>query len=122
MSASVNKSQQLRVLIALTLSGAIAMPAFAAEQAAKLPPRTIRDLEKREVKVNPDPPSDVKTQQAIEQYRRFLEMESNNEKLRAEAMRRLGDLQVEDDERAHGRRCGLAVSASMRPCSCTKDC
>ena len=53
-----------------------------------------------EVQVSPDPPSDVKPQQAIEQYRRFLELQSKNEKMRTEAMRRLGDLQVEVDEAA----------------------
>ncbi len=101
MSASVSKSHKLRMLIALTLSSAIAMPAFAAQQPTpKPPPRTIRDLEKKEVEVKPDPPSDVEAQQAIEQYRRFLELESQNEKMRAEAMRRLGDLQVEVDEDA----------------------
>ena len=109
-------SHTLRMLIALTLSSAIATPAFAAEPPAKLPPRTIRDLEKREVKVNPDPPSDVKTQQAIEQYRRFLEMESNNEKMRAEAMRRLGDLQVEDESSrtAEGAFGGLGVDEAVQ--------
>nr|WP_298725789.1 tetratricopeptide repeat protein [uncultured Steroidobacter sp.] len=116
MSASVTRSHRLRTLIALTLSGAIAMPAFAAEPAAKLPPRTIRDLDKKEVKVNPDPPSDVKTQQAIEQYRRFLEMESQNEKMRAEAMRRLGDLQVEDESArtAEGAFGGLGVDEAVQ--------
>ena len=102
MSASKGCSRQLRVLIAMTLSSAIAAPAFSAEVTNKLPPRTIRDLEKNEVKVKPDPPTDVIPQQAIEQYRRFLELESKNEKLRAEAMRRLGDLQVEVDEDARG--------------------
>ena len=42
--------------------------------------------------------ADVKQQQAIEQYRRFLEMQTDNQKMRAEATRRLGDLQVEVDE------------------------
>ena len=91
------RSRTLRLLIALTLSTALAAPAFAAD--SKLPPRTIRDLDKKKpVKVQPDPPSDVKAQQAIEQYRRFLELESKNDQMRAEAMRRLGDLQVEVDE------------------------
>lgn len=90
------KSRKLRLLVALTLSSALATPAFTAE--IRLPPRTIRDLEKKEVKVKPDPPSNVIPQQAIEQYRRFLELESKNEQMRAEAMRRLGDLQVEVDE------------------------
>lgn len=118
MSASVDKSHKLRMLIALTLSSAIALPAFAAEQTTTTKPaRTIRDLEKKEVKVNPDPPSDVKTQQAIEQYRRFLEMESQNEKMRAEAMRRLGDLQVEVDENARageGEFGGLGVDEAVQ--------
>src|SRR5688500_645734 len=98
----IGYSRKLRVIVALVLSSAIATPSFAAETSKpvsnKLPPRTIRDLDKKEVKVKADPPSDVKAQQAIEQYRRFLELESKNEKLRAEAMRRLGDLQVEVDE------------------------
>ena len=118
MSASVNKSHKLRVLVALALSSAVAMPAFAAEPTpTKLPPRTIRDLEKKEVKVNPDPPSDVKAQQAIEQYRRFLELESKNDRMRAEAMRRLGDLQVEVDESARAGESefgGLAVDEAVQ--------
>src|SRR5678815_5303857 len=51
-------------------------------------------------RVSPDPPTDLQPQQAIEQYRRFLELQSKNEKMRTEAMRRLGDLQVEVDEAA----------------------
>ena len=61
---------------------------------------TIKDLEDREIQVIRDPPTDVTQQQAIEQYRRFLELQSQNEKMRAEATRRLGDLQVEVDESA----------------------
>lgn len=95
-------SRKLRMLVALTLSSAIAMPAFAAQstqsQPSTKPPRTIKDLDKKEVEVKPEPPSDVKAQQAIEQYRRFLDLQSDNQRLRAEAMRRLGDLQVEVDE------------------------
>lgn len=80
----------------------------AADKQAK-PARTIKDLESREVQVSPDPPSDVQPQQAIEQYRRFLELQSQNEKMRTEAMRRLGDLQVEVDEavRAGGSEPGI---------------
>lgn len=88
--------RKLPMLVALTLSTALATPAFAADN--ELPPRTIRDLEKKAVKVEPDPPNDVRPQQAIEQYRRFLELESKNEQMRAEAMRRLGDLQLEADQ------------------------
>ncbi len=64
------------------------------------PTGTIKDLENREIKVERDPPTNVQAQQAIEQYQRFLELESPNEQMRAEAMRRLGDLQIEVDEAA----------------------
>jgi len=79
--------------------GAASVAAAEKKQAPK-PVRTIKDLESREVQVSPDPPTDVKPQQAIEQYRHFLELQSKNEKMRTEAMRRLGDLQVEVDEAA----------------------
>jgi TolA-binding protein len=61
---------------------------------------TIKDLENREVQVTRDPPTNVQPQQAIEQYKRFLELQSDNAQMRAEAMRRLGDLQLEVDEGA----------------------
>ena len=66
----------------------------------KKPTGTIKDLEGREIQVTRDPPTNVKPQQAIDQYRRFLELDSTNEQMRAEAMRRLGDLQLEVDESA----------------------
>jgi cellulose synthase operon protein C len=92
-----------RMLLLATLAcvGAFgANPTIAAEKKNAKPARTIKDLEDREVKVSRDPPSNVQPQQAIEQYRRFLELQSKNEKMRAEATRRLGDLQVEVDEAA----------------------
>ena len=63
---------------------------------------TIKDLEKREIVVKPEPPAQAQPEQAIEQYRKFLELQSKNPALQAEAMRRLGDLQVEVDEQARG--------------------
>ena len=86
------------VAIALLSAAGISMPSFAAEKSGKT--RTIKDLEDQEVQVTRDPPVDVQPQQAIEQYRRFLELQSENERMRAEAMRRLGDLQLEVDEGA----------------------
>ena len=67
----------------------------------------------------------MKPQQAIEQYRRFLELQSKNEKMRTEAMRRLGDLQVEVDEAARAagvdvRRRGPGAERSDH--SSTKGC
>lgn len=69
-----------------------------AHAAAKGKTGTIKDLEDREVQVTRDPPTDVTPEQAIEQYRRFLELQAAHDKMRAEAMRRLGDLKLEVDE------------------------
>ena len=88
---------KLRSVIVLTLLAA-ALPAHADKKPAAT--GTIKDLENKEVQVLRDPPSGVRPQQAIEQYRKFLELQSGNDKMRAEAMRRLGDLQVEVDEGA----------------------
>ena len=90
------------LIAALACVGTFGVGAASAadKKPAAKPARTIKDLESRAVQVSPDPPSDVKPQQAIEQYRHFLELQSKNEKMRTEAMRRLGDLQVEVDEAA----------------------
>ena len=61
-----------------------------------------------------DPPTGVQAQQAIEQYRRFLELQSDNEKMRTEAMRRLGDLQVEVDEGARANGATALSGAELK--------
>lgn len=75
---------------------------------------TLKDLEDREIEVQPDPPSGVLPQHAIEQYRRFLELEAAQPSLRAEAMRRLGDLQVEADESARIEGESVAPGLDLR--------
>lgn len=91
-----SSQRRLRAAILFALAtGIVSLPVVAADKDQL---RTIKDLEDREVQVTPDPPSGVTQQQAIEQYRRFLEMQSQNERMRAEAMRRLGDLQLEVDD------------------------
>ncbi len=91
-------------LASALVAGAVALalaasPVYSAEKKPK-PTGTIKDLETRQIQIDKDPPTNVQPQQAIEQYKRFLELQSDNEKMRAEAMRRLGDLQVEVDEAA----------------------
>ena len=99
MSARTSLSRSL-LIVAIACVGAFGSESAAAKKDAPKPVPTIKDLESKEVQVSPDPPTDVKPQQAIEQYRHFLELQSKNEKMRTEAMRRLGDLQVEVDEAA----------------------
>lgn len=95
----MSRRRQLRAAVSIVLMSGIiiAVPLNASEKGQ---PRTIKDLEGREVQVKPDPPSGVTQQQAIEQYRKFLELQSQNDRMRAEAMRRLGDLQLEVDDGA----------------------
>src|SRR5687768_9206200 len=93
----VRLTVQVAVSIALASATLVCIPTFAAERG---PARTIKDLEDQEVQVTKEPPVNVQPEQAIEQYRRFLELQSQNERMRAEAMRRLGDLQLEVDEGA----------------------
>jgi tetratricopeptide (TPR) repeat protein len=70
---------------------------------------TIKDLDSREITVLPDPPSNVKPAQAMEQYQKYLELPpSGDERIRAEAMRRLGDLQLEADEAKAGTEATLS--------------
>jgi cellulose synthase operon protein C len=94
--------------LALLLSGALAL-------GDDKKPRTLKDLETKEVPVQKQPPTGIKPEQAIEQYRRFLELNSNDPKLRAEAMRRLGDLQVEvnDGSLAEGVTSGLELKEAI---------
>jgi len=81
MSARTSLSRHI-LIVAVACVGVFGSESAAAadKKTAAKPVRTIKDLETREVQVSPDPPSDVKPQQAIEQYRRFLELQSQNER------------------------------------------
>jgi TolA-binding protein len=61
-------------------------------------PRTIEDLESKVVEVDRSTAIDDGEQKAIESYRAFLDLASPDAALRAEAMRRLGDLELESGE------------------------
>ena len=78
----------------LALCGA-AQDAHAKKQPAQ---PTLKELVNKKVEVQPEPPIDVQPEQAADEYRRFLERANTDERLRVEAMRRLGDLSLETDE------------------------
>ena len=59
---------------------------------------TIKDLEGRQVEVRQNEKVDSSSERAMENYRAFLALSSGDAKLRAEAMRRLGDLNLEAGE------------------------
>ncbi len=87
------------VLIAMAtvaLAGGGMRPAAA--QSSKNPQPTIGDLSKKKVEVHPDTAAAASSTRAMENYRKFLELQNTDPKLRAEAMRRLGDLNLDAGE------------------------
>lgn len=84
---------------AVTFIAACAMLLTPTAWGAKPKPQpTLKDLEGRQVEVRTDKPVDAGSAKAMENYREFLNLKSNDPALRAEAMRRLGDLNLEAGE------------------------
>ncbi len=89
----------------LTAAGAAFMAAVLAAslqaqlcRAANKSPPTIKDLDSQQVEVNTDPPRNVDANKTMDSYRRFLDLNAGDAALRAEALRRLGDLNLESSE------------------------
>ena len=82
-------------------------PLVALAGKAPPPPPTLKDLRRPAPEIRagetvaPDP------DRAKELYRRFLELEGGDPELRTEAMRRLGDLQIEAGDSARGETPGM---------------
>jgi cellulose synthase operon protein C len=66
--------------------------------AADKKPATIKDLDNQPVDVNTDPPKNVDSAKAMASYKRFLDLNAGDAALRSEALRRLGDLNLESSE------------------------
>jgi tetratricopeptide (TPR) repeat protein len=75
----------------------VAAPCLAA-QSASSPAATIGDLNSQPVTVRKQPAKVVGSAQAMENYRQFLQMQNADPNLRAEALRRLGDLSLESGD------------------------
>jgi cellulose synthase operon protein C len=82
------------VLAASLLASLFAAPAGAAD---KNPP-TIKDLDAQQVDVNTDPPKNIDANKTMDSYKRFLDLNAGDAALRSEALRRLGDLNLESSE------------------------
>jgi len=61
-------------------------------------PPTIKDLDGDQVDVSSAPPQNIDANKTMDSYRRFLDMNAGDASLRAEALRRLGDLNLESSE------------------------
>jgi tetratricopeptide (TPR) repeat protein len=82
--------------IALALGLGVALLPGGGAQAQDAP--TIKDLTSRPVTVQKDKKLDANASRAMDNYRHFLELQHTDPQLRAEAMRRLGDLNLDAGE------------------------
>jgi TolA-binding protein len=104
-------SRNISIAAALgTLLGAGLAPGGAAAS-DKQP--TIKDLESQQVDISPDPPRGVDSTKTMESYKRFLDLNAGDAALREEAMRRLGDLNLESSESERIER-ELATNEGLR--------
>jgi cellulose synthase operon protein C len=91
---SSQRSSRLLALAVAALCAGIALPAGAARKKEK----TIGDLAPRPVVVQSEQKVEASSERAMQNYRRFLELQKTDPQLRAEALRRLGDLNMEAGE------------------------
>jgi TolA-binding protein len=101
----------------LIVGAALLAPPVLAGKAKPQP--TIKDLEGRQVQVRTDKPVDAGAARAMENYREFLDLNAGDPALRAEAMRRLGDLNLEAGEIERTER-EQAVVESMQSAEAIK--
>src|SRR5271155_2262437 len=94
MRASVTTAVASAMGTAVLAAALLAFPGHAAD---KNPP-TIKDLEQQQVDVNTEPPKNIDANKTMDSYRRFLDLNAGDAALRAEALRRLGDLNLESSE------------------------
>ncbi len=107
----------IRPLPGWTFAVALALGSWGAvigtAAAANKPPATIKDLEGQQVDVSPEPPKGVDSQKTMDSYRRFLDLNAGDAALRAEALRRLADLNLESGESERIER-ELATNEGLR--------
>jgi len=88
-------SNRLWVIAVASLCAGVALDASAAPKKKE---KTIGELSARPVVVQPEAKVDASAARAMENYKRFLELQKTDPQLRAEALRRLGDLNMEAGE------------------------
>ena len=88
----------LRIIALSLLLAAVVGNAALAADSKDSEQRTIKDLTSKPVTVKKDTKLDSNATKAMENYRRFLELQKTDPQLRAESMRRLGDLNLDAGE------------------------
>ncbi|HTU65926.1 MAG TPA: tetratricopeptide repeat protein [Steroidobacteraceae bacterium] len=97
-----------RKLLTIAVAALCAGVAFDVAAAPKKKEKTIGDLAARPVVVQPDAKVEASAARAMDNYKRFLELQKTDPQLRAEALRRLADLNMETGE--GDRMAGEAVT------------
>jgi len=85
-------------VLAVLASGALLCSVWAPAVGSQKKPATIKDLEGQQVDVSPEPPQGIDNTKTMNSYKRFLDLNAGDSALREEAMRRLGDLNLESSE------------------------
>jgi tetratricopeptide (TPR) repeat protein len=88
----------VRLAVAAALAAVTCAPVIADAAPKKQQPPTIKDLKQRQIEVRKDEQVDASGSRAMDNYRQFLELQKTDPKLRAEALRRLGDLNLESGQ------------------------
>src|SRR5215469_11193233 len=92
------RSRPLPILLGLAAALGAGINLGWAAESDQQPSRTIGDLVAHPAEVRPSEPTGATDTQAMQNYRRFLELQNTDPRLRAEAMRRLGDLSLESGQ------------------------
>ncbi len=103
-----------RKLLAVAISALCAGVALNAAAAPKKKEKTIGDLQSRPVVIQQDQKVEASAARAMDNYRRFLELQKTDPQLRAEALRRLADLNMEagEGERMQGEASTLDLQGA----------
>jgi TolA-binding protein len=81
--------------VALVLVACTAPACLSVANAADDSNKTIKDLKSKDLQIHKDSKVDASSSKAMDNYRRFLELQKTDPALRAEALRRLGDLNLD---------------------------
>src|SRR3984957_7285693 len=81
--------------VALVLVACAAPACLPRANAADDSNKTIKDLKSKDIPIHKDSKVDASSSKAMDNYRRFLELQKTDPALRAEALRRLGDLNLD---------------------------
>ncbi|HMH88929.1 MAG TPA: hypothetical protein VK523_09800, partial [Steroidobacteraceae bacterium] len=107
----------MKVLVSrlTSIAAILAAMAFSPAMSVAAPkkPATIKDLDNQQVDISPDPPRNVDPAKTMDSYKRFLDLNAGDAALRSEALRRLGDLNLESSESERIER-ELATNEGLR--------